>query len=92
MYFCIPIKCGIVDPNVNGLLYCPGKAMVLSPYDVEVLRFGIVSSLDVVYMDGTESYLTPLTLRLTLPMGMHTEHTLVGMFSPFQPIGIDIKH
>ena len=30
---------------------------------------------------GTESYLTPLTLKLTMPMGMCTEHTLVGMLS-----------
>ena len=36
----------------------------------------------------TESYLTALTLELTLPMGMHTEHTLVDMLSPFQPISI----
>ena len=28
------------------------------------------------------------TLKLTLPMDMHIEHALVGMFSPFHPIGI----
>ena len=30
-------------------------------------------------------------LKLTLPMGMCTEHTLVGMLNPFQPIGICIE-
>ena len=39
----------------------------------------------------TEYYLTPLTLKLTHPMGMHAEHTLVGMLSPFQPICICIE-
>ena len=37
---------------------------------------------------NTESYLTPVTLKLTLPMGMHIEHALAGMLSPFHPIGI----
>ena len=32
--------------------------------------------------------LNTLNLKLTLPMGMHIEHALVGMLSPFQPIGI----
>ena len=40
---------------------------------------------------GTESYLTFLTWKLTVPMGMHTEHTLVGMLSPSQPIGMHIE-
>ena len=40
---------------------------------------------------GTESYLTPLTLKLIMPMGMHTEHTLVGMLSQFQPTGTCIE-
>ena len=40
---------------------------------------------------GTESYLTPLTFKLTLPMGMNTEHTFLGMLSPFEPIGIHIE-
>ena len=39
----------------------------------------------------TESYLTPLTLKLVMKMGIHTEHSSVGMLSPFQPIGIGIE-
>ena len=37
---------------------------------------------------GTESQLTPLTLKLVTTMGMHTENPSVGMLSPFQPIGM----
>ena len=40
---------------------------------------------------GTESYLTPLTLKLIMTMSMQTEHPSVGMLSPFQPIGICIE-
>ena len=40
---------------------------------------------------GTESYLIPLTLKLIMTMGMHTEHPSVSMFSPFQPTGIYIE-
>ena len=40
---------------------------------------------------GTESCLTPLTLKLVMTMGMCTEHLSVGMFSPFQPIGMHIE-
>ena len=32
----IPINCGIVDCSVNRLLYCPGKAIFIPPYDAEV--------------------------------------------------------
>ena len=39
----------------------------------------------------TESYLTPLTLKLMMTMGMNTEQPLMGMLSPFQPIGIHIE-
>ena len=35
--------------------------------------------------------LNTLTLKLTLPMGMHTEHSSVDMLSPFQTIGICIE-
>ena len=45
-----------------------------------------VSIVFIIY--GTESYLTPLTLKLVMTMGMHTEHPSVGMLGPFQPIGI----
>ena len=58
----IPVKCVVADSNVNRLLYISGYAMVLPPYDVEVLRCGIVSSLGPVCMDGTEFlqvFLTP---------------------------------
>ena len=44
----IPIKCGIVDSHINRFLYYPGKAMVIPPYDVEVISCGIVSSLSAV--------------------------------------------
>ena len=40
---------------------------------------------------GTESYLTPLTLKLVMTMGTHTEHPTVSMLSPFQPIGMLIE-
>ena len=46
----------------------------------------LVNTILIIY--GTESYLTPPTLKLTLSMGMHIEHTLVAMLGPFQPIGI----
>ena len=39
----IPIKYGIVGSNLNTLLYCSDQAMVLPPYDVEIIRCGIVS-------------------------------------------------
>ena len=48
-----------------------------------------VSIISIIY--GTESCPTPLTLKLIMTMGMHTEHPLVGMLSPFQPIGIPIE-
>ena len=37
---------------------------------------------------GTASYLTPLTAKSIMTMGMHTESPSVAMLSPFQPIGI----
>ena len=40
---------------------------------------------------GIESCLTPLTLKLIMTMGMHTEHPSVGMLNPFQPIGMHIE-
>ena len=48
----IPIKCWIVDSNVNRLLNSPGQAMVLPPNDVKVVRCGVVYSLGAVCMDG----------------------------------------
>ena len=48
-----------------------------------------VSIIFIIY--GTESYLTSLTLKLILTMGMCTEHPPVGILSPFQPIGICIE-
>ena len=39
---------------------------------------------------GAESYLTPLTSKLVMTMGMHTEHPSVEL-SPFQSIGICIE-
>ena len=42
-----------------------------------------VSIMLIIY--GTESCLTPLTLKLVMTMGMHTEHSSVGMLSPLQP-------
>ena len=43
------------------------------------------------YQYGTESFLTPLMLKLIMTRGIHTEHPSVGMLSPFQPIGIFIE-
>ena len=40
---------------------------------------------------GTESYLTYLTLKLIMTMGMYTEHPSVDMLSSFQPIGICVE-
>ena len=40
---------------------------------------------------GTESWSTPLTLKLVMIMGMHTEHPSVGILSPFQPVGMCIE-
>ena len=50
----IPIKCGIVDPNVETplLSWIGHGPPSLPPYDVEVLMCGIVSSLGTVHMDG----------------------------------------
>ena len=48
----IPVKCWIVDSNVNSLLYSPGQGMVLPPSDVKVVRCGVVYSLGAVCMDG----------------------------------------
>ena len=47
----IPIKCGIVDSNVNRFIYSRDWAMVLHPYDAEVIWCGVVSSLGAVCMD-----------------------------------------
>ena len=33
----ISVKYGIVDPDEYSFFYSPGKAMVLLPYDVEVV-------------------------------------------------------
>ena len=41
-----------------------------------------VSIISIIY--GTESYLTPQTLKLIMTMGMHTEHPSVAMVKPFQ--------
>ena len=41
----VPIKGGIVYSDVNRFFYDPGKVLVLPPYDVEIVSFGIVSSL-----------------------------------------------
>ena len=35
--------------------------------------------------------LTPLTLKLIITRGMHTEHPSAGMLNPFQSIGIPIE-
>ena len=48
-----------------------------------------VSIMSIMY--GTESYLTVLTLKLIMTMGMHTENPSVGMLSSFQSIGIHIE-
>ena len=66
----IPIKCGIVKPDVNIRLNNPTHNLIVC---------------------GIESYLTPLTLKLIMPMGMHTKYTLMGMLSPFQSIGLCIE-
>ena len=41
---------------------------------------------------GTESYLTSLTLKLVMTMGMLTEQPSVGMLSPFQQLGYAWNH
>ena len=41
----VPIKGGIVYSDVNRFFYSPGQALVLPPYDVEIVLCGIVSSL-----------------------------------------------
>ena len=48
-----------------------------------------ISIIFIIY--GTESYLTPLTLKLIMTIVMCTEHPSVGMISLFQPIGICIE-
>ena len=47
----IPIECGIADSNVKRLLYYPGFAKILPPFDVEAPRCGMVSSLGAVCTD-----------------------------------------
>ena len=49
----VPIKGGIVYSDVNRFFYSPGQALVLPPYDVEIVWCGIVSSLKPVCMDGS---------------------------------------
>ena len=41
----VPIKGGIVYSDVNRFFYSPGQALVLPPYDVEIVCCGMVSSL-----------------------------------------------
>ena len=48
-----------------------------------------ISIISIIY--GTESYLTPLTLKLIMTISMCTEHLSMGMLSPFQPIDIHIE-
>ena len=40
----IPIKCGIVNPYIDGFLNSSGNAMVLPPYYLEVVLCGSVGS------------------------------------------------
>ena len=39
----IPVECGVIDPYVDRFLNGSGKAMVLSPYNGEVVRVGAMS-------------------------------------------------
>ena len=55
-----------------------------------VLLRGIYVSITFI-IHGTESYLTHLTLKLIMTMGMHMAYLLMDMLSPFQPIGIHME-
>ena len=75
----VPIKGGIVYSDVNRFFYSPGQALVLPPYDVEIVWCGIVSSLKPVCMDGSGFLqVFPVTIILPVAIYMFTLDLLYG--------------
>ena len=58
----IPIKSWIIDSNVDGFFNCPGNAMVLPPYYLEVILCSGVASVQLWLHIGEDSFRFSLNL------------------------------
>ena len=58
----IPIKCGIVNPCIDGFLNSSGNAMVLPPYYLEVVLCGSMACYATVIVYGEGSFRCSLNL------------------------------
>ena len=74
----VPIESGIVYSYVDSFLYGPGKALVLPPYNVEVVRWWAKSSLLAVYLDGRGLFEVFLVSFTQCPWCFPYVHLTVG--------------
>ena len=83
---CITISWNGLSMPTEGCSVC--MPIVITNFKVKGVKQDSVS---ITFIYGTESCLTPLTMKLVMTMGMHTEHPSVGMLSPFQLVGMCIE-